>query len=84
MSWFSPRSGFAWQSGYGAFTVSASQADRVCHYIERQQEHHRRRAFQEEFVAFLKAHGIEHDEQHLWDGWLRRVGLAVPLAPASV
>jgi putative transposase len=64
---FPELSGFAWQSGYGAFTVSASQADKVHHYIERQLEHHRRRTFQEEFVAFLKAHGIEYDEQYLWD-----------------
>ena len=64
---FPELSGFAWQSGYGAFTVSASQADKVRHYIERQQEHHRHRTFQEEFVAFLKAHDIEYDEQYLWD-----------------
>jgi putative transposase len=58
---------FAWQAGYGAFTVSASQAQRVRRYIERQQEHHRRRTFQEEFVAFLKAHEIDYDERYLWD-----------------
>ncbi len=59
-------SAFAWQTGYGAFTVSTSQGDRVRRYIERQQEHHRQRTFQEEFVAFLKAHGIDYDEQYLW------------------
>src|SRR5262249_38671815 len=64
---FPELSSFAWQSGYGAFTVSDSQCPRVRHYIERQEEHHRRQTFQEEFVAFLKAHGIEYDEQYLWD-----------------
>jgi putative transposase len=39
----------------------------VRYYIERQQEHHRRRTFQEEFVAFLKAHAIDYDEQYLWE-----------------
>jgi REP element-mobilizing transposase RayT len=57
---------FAWQRGYGAFTVSASQLARVRRYIQAQEEHHRRRTFQEEFIALLKAHGIEYDEQHLW------------------
>jgi REP-associated tyrosine transposase len=59
--------GFAWQSGYGAFTVSASQAETVRRYIERQQEHHRRRTFQEEFLALLNAHGIDYGERYLWD-----------------
>jgi REP element-mobilizing transposase RayT len=58
---------FAWQTGYGAFSVSTSQAVTVRRYIERQQEHHRRRTYQEEFVAFLKAHGIEYDERYLWE-----------------
>jgi REP element-mobilizing transposase RayT len=58
---------FAWQSGYGAFTVSASQADKVRRYIAGQQEHHRRRTFQEEFVAFLQAHEIAYNEDYLWE-----------------
>jgi REP element-mobilizing transposase RayT len=58
---------FAWQTGYGAFTVSASQEGKVCHYIENQEEHHRLRTFQEEFRAFLKAHDIEYDERYVWD-----------------
>jgi len=57
---------FAWQRGYGAFTVSISQLERVRRYIQTQQEHHRRRTFQEEFVALLKAHGIAYDERYLW------------------
>jgi REP element-mobilizing transposase RayT len=60
-------SGFAWQTGYGAFTVSYSNADGVKQYIANQAEHHRVRTFQEEFVEFLKRHGIEYDERYLWD-----------------
>jgi REP element-mobilizing transposase RayT len=59
--------GFAWQAGYGAFSVSRSNLVRVESYILRQAEHHRTRTFQEEFVVFLKRHGIVYDERHLWD-----------------
>jgi len=57
---------FAWQSGYAAFTVSESQAERVSAYIRNQEAHHRRKTFEEEFVALLKAHGIAFDPAHLW------------------
>jgi REP element-mobilizing transposase RayT len=59
--------GFAWQTGYGAFSVSASALPAVKHYLATQEEHHRTRTFQEEFVEFLKRHGIEYDERYLWD-----------------
>jgi putative transposase len=58
---------FAWQSGYGAFSVSRSNVPKVAGYIERQDEHHKRVTFEEEFVAFLKRHGIEYDPRHVWD-----------------
>jgi putative transposase len=58
---------FAWQRGYGAFTVSFSQLDAVRQYVRRQEEHHRVKTFQEEFVEFLKRNGIEFDERYLWD-----------------
>ena len=58
---------FAWQRGYGAFTVSASQLDAVRQHVRSQEEHHRTRTFQEEFVEFLERHGIEYDERYLWD-----------------
>ena len=45
---------FHWQSGYGAFSVSESHVDAVRKYIERQEQHHRRRSFEEEFREFLK------------------------------
>jgi REP element-mobilizing transposase RayT len=57
---------FAWQEGYGAFTVGISQKDDTIRYIASQAEHHRKRNFEEEFVAFLKKHGVEYDPQHVW------------------
>ena len=57
---------FSWQNGYGAFTLSFSQADKVCEYIARQEIHHRQHSFQDEFVALLKANEIEFDEKYLW------------------
>jgi putative transposase len=58
--------GFAWQDGYGAFTVSKSNIPEVIDYIRSQREHHRARSFQEEYLSFLKKHGIEYDERYLW------------------
>ena len=56
-----PVSDFAWQVGYGAFTVSHSNRDDVRRYIATQAEHHRRVSFDEEFVLFLKRHGVAYD-----------------------
>ena len=64
---FPESSDLAWQAGYGAFTVSESQVEKVRGYIRRQKDHHRHRSFKEEFVALLDAHGIEYDERYLWD-----------------
>jgi REP element-mobilizing transposase RayT len=58
--------GFAWQEGYGAFTVSPSQRDAVREYINRQEEHHRKRTFQEEYVEMLRRSGVAYDERYLW------------------
>jgi REP element-mobilizing transposase RayT len=58
---------FAWQEKYGAFGVSVSQLDNVIKYIKRQEEHHRKTTFQEEFLALLKKHRIPYDERYLWD-----------------
>jgi len=52
---------FAWQPGYGAFTVSVSNCDAVKEYIANQVEHHQTKTFQEEYVAFLQKHGVEYD-----------------------
>jgi REP element-mobilizing transposase RayT len=64
---FPERSAFAWQSGYGAFSVSQSNVDLVRQYIAHQEEHHRTMSFQEEYVAFLKRHGIAYDERYVWE-----------------
>ena len=61
------RQAFAWQTGYGAFSVSRSNANEVERYIAGQEEHHRRVTFQEEFKAFLKRHGIAFDERYVWE-----------------
>ena len=58
---------FAWQSGYGAFSVSQSNADDVLRYIAGQGEHHKAVSFQDEFRAFLRRHGLEFDERYVWD-----------------
>ncbi|HEY0379074.1 MAG TPA: IS200/IS605 family transposase [Pyrinomonadaceae bacterium] len=58
---------FAWQIGYGAFSVSQSNMSAVIKYIETQEEHHRKASFTEELVAFLKKHGIEYDERYIWE-----------------
>jgi REP element-mobilizing transposase RayT len=60
-------SGFAWQAGYGAFTVSHSHREKVRAYLSRQAEHHRTVTFQDEFLAFLRRHGIAYEERYLWD-----------------
>jgi REP element-mobilizing transposase RayT len=64
---FPERRAFAWQSGYGAFTVSYSNLEQVKGYLARQAEHHHKQTFQEEFVAFLRRHQIEYDERYLWE-----------------
>lgn len=58
-------SSFAWQEGYGAFTVSASQLESVRAYIEEQEEHHRTRTFREEYTTLLQRSGVEFDERYL-------------------
>lgn len=58
---------FHWQSGYGAFSVSASKCDAVQEYVMKQEEHHKRMTFQEEFRRFLKEYGVKYDEQYVWD-----------------
>jgi len=57
---------FEWQEGYGAFTVSPTQIDTVRHYIENQEQHHRVKTFQEEYLEMLQRAGVEYDEKYLW------------------
>jgi len=63
---FGNRRHFAWQTGYGAFSVSASNQKQVIKYIRDQEQHHRRMTFQEEFVALLRKHGVSFEERFLW------------------
>ncbi|MDP1798170.1 MAG: IS200/IS605 family transposase [Planctomycetaceae bacterium] len=64
----SPRlQGFAWQSGYGAFSVSPSQSNKVIQYIREQEAHHQRQDFKSEFRKLLERHSIEYDERYVWD-----------------
>ena len=63
---FNDMAAFAWQDGYGAFTVGLSQVADTVRYIEGQREHHRARTFQEEYLAFLRKHEITFDERFVW------------------
>ena len=63
---FSALRNFGWQDGYGAFTVSKSNIPEVIKYIQNQRAHHRQKTFQEEYLEFLHANGIEYDERYLW------------------
>jgi REP element-mobilizing transposase RayT len=58
--------GFSWQEGYGAFSVSPSQIEVVKEYIQNQEEHHRKRDFEQEFVALLHGCGILYDERYVF------------------
>jgi putative transposase len=58
---------FHWQSGYGAFSVSQSDANAVVTYIRNQPEHHRKVTFQDEYRKFLDRHQIAYDERYVWD-----------------
>jgi putative transposase len=58
---------FAWQAGYGGFSVSESNTPKVANYIQNQEEHHRVKSFQEEYREFLTKHKIQFDERYVWD-----------------
>lgn len=60
---------FRWQQGFGAFSYGQSQLNDIIRYIENQKEHHRRKSFQEEYLAFLKAFDIEFKNEYLFE-WL--------------
>ena len=62
--WFGCR--FAWQEGFGAFSVSHSHLGRVIEYIHTQPEHHRRKTFQEEYAAFLERNDVPFDERYVF------------------
>jgi len=58
---------FAWQRGYGCFSIGPLDLDSVCAYIDKQEERHRTRTFQDEFRMFLKKYGVKYDEAYVWD-----------------
>jgi putative transposase len=58
---------FAWQSGYGIFSIGYSQIESVRRYISGQEAHHRKISFQDEFRQLLKRYEIEFDERSVWD-----------------
>ncbi|MEQ1840087.1 MAG: transposase [Verrucomicrobiales bacterium] len=58
---------FAWQAGYGGFSVSESNVPKVANYIRNQEEHHRLKTFQDEYRAFLEKHKMPYDERYVWD-----------------
>jgi putative transposase len=57
---------FAWQKGFGAFGVSASNKARVLQYIANQKQHHRRIPFEDEFIALLKKHNVPYDPKYVF------------------
>lgn len=63
---FGPGKTFAWQTGYGAFSVSRSSVAAVAKYIEAQELHHQKRTFDEEFVQLLVKHGIGYDPKYVF------------------
>jgi len=58
---------FAWQSGYGAFSVGPTQVSDVIDYIGRQRQHHAKVSFRDEYLTFLNKYEVEFDERYLWD-----------------
>ena len=60
---------FSWQEGYGAFSYSHSQIETVYNYILNQEQHHRKKTFREEYIAFLKKFDVPYEERFLFD-WM--------------
>jgi REP element-mobilizing transposase RayT len=58
---------FAWQDGFGVFSVSKSSAPKVVEYIKNQRQHHLNQSFEDEYIELLKLHGIEYNEKYLFD-----------------
>lgn len=57
---------FTWQSGYGAFTYSQSQVEKVYTYIQNQEKHHKKATFKQEYIALLTKFGIEYNDKYLF------------------
>jgi putative transposase len=57
----------AWQRGYGLFSVSPADIDALVRYIETQEQHHRKRGFEDEMRAFYAKYHVVFDERYVWD-----------------
>jgi REP element-mobilizing transposase RayT len=64
---FSQLRNFAWQEGYGAFSVSKSGEQSVIRYIRNQEKHHGKRTFKQELITLLEKHGISYDKRYIWN-----------------
>ena len=58
---------FGWQNGYAAFSVAQSEVEQIRSYIARQEDHHEKRTFADEYRAFLREYEVEYDERFVWD-----------------
>ena len=58
--------GFAWQEGYGAFSIDRGNLDPIVAYIQNQPQHHAQQSFRDEFLALLKRYKVDYDERFLW------------------
>ena len=58
---------FAWQDGYSAFTVDHAQLDMIKGYIAKQEEHHRKKLFEDEMRGFFRKYEVDYDERYVWD-----------------
>ena len=58
---------FSWQRGYGAFYVGQNELGNLVTYVSNQEEHHKVRTFQEEYLALLNKYGVQYDERYVWD-----------------
>jgi REP element-mobilizing transposase RayT len=61
------RNKFEWQAGYGSFTFSKSQMDRVFKYVQNQEEHHKKTSFKDEYMKLLDLHEIDYDVRYVFD-----------------
>lgn len=64
---FPGRHNFQWQTGGGIFSVSYTHINAVTRYIQRQEEHHSKTPFEDEYIRLLKRHGLYDEKKNIWD-----------------
>ena len=64
-NWF--RGNFHWQDGYGAFSYGRSQLNNIYNYIVKQEQHHKKRSFREEYTEFLKKYNVKYNDRYLFE-----------------